>query len=211
MNVEVGMKFGRLTVLEKTVKQRKSNKNKSGFVKIGACICQCECGKIVTIYKQSIKAGAKSCGCLKIESSRQKMKNKTHGMSNSKLYGVWMSMHDRCYLTTQKSYPRYGGRGITICEKWHKFEGFYEDIGETYQEGLSIDRIDSKGNYCKENCRWASVKEQANNRRSSVVWLYEGQWITAQQLSNKLGISRVSLYGKKYLDKYPRKKLYEDG
>lgn len=96
-------------------------------------------------------------------------------MSNSKIYRVWATMHRRCDNTSQESFGLYGARGIKVAPEWASFTVFLNDMGNSYREGLSLDRIDNNGNYSKTNCRWATVKEQAHNRRSNRLLEYKGE------------------------------------
>lgn len=99
---------------------------------------------------------------------------KTHGMSETKLYRAWASMLSRCYNSKTINYKYYGGRGIKVCEEWHKFENFYKDMGDR-PDGCTLDRIENSGNYCKENCRWAKIITQRRNRSNNIYITYKGK------------------------------------
>ena len=136
--------------------------------------CKCECGQEVTVIGENLKNGVThSCGCLKREwMDNFGQRNKTHGQAafdsgkRTSTYRVWMHMRDRCRNTNNKDYRHYGGRGITVCDEWGSFERFYIDVGDK-PEDMSIDRIDNEKGYYKENCRWATKIQQANNKRTN--------------------------------------------
>ena len=115
----------------------------------------------------------------------------THGKSKTRIYNTWQNMKKRCNSPTNKFYYRYGGRGITYCSEWENFEPFYEwAMNNGYQENLTIDRIDVDGNYCPENCRWATKKEQNNNTRRNRLLTYMGRTQNLGQWCEELGLSR---------------------
>lgn len=104
------------------------------------------------------------------------------------MYGSWYAMKQRCGNPKNRSYHNYGGRGITYPKKWESYQGFKEDMGETYKKGLTIDRINNNASYSKENCRWLDRKTQCNNMRKNVLITYQGITLTSTQWGEKLGL-----------------------
>jgi hypothetical protein len=113
-------------------------------------------------------------------------------------YNAWFSMHKRCYKPYNHNYPLYGGRGITVCERWKDFANFLADMGERPSPLHSLDRIDPNGNYELGNCRWTDAKTQSNNRRNSIRVEYNGRCVTIEELSLLTGISKTTLYQRLY-------------
>lgn len=114
---------------------------------------------------------------------------KKHGMDGTSVYKAWVSLKARCYNKNDKDYKRYGGRGITVCKEWkNSFERFYKDMGDKPSGKHSIDRINVNGNYCKSNCRWATIHAQNNNKTCNHRIIFNGEDKTITEWSRKLGI-----------------------
>ncbi len=190
LNDLTNKKFGKLTVLE-----RAESRNGETFWK-----CRCECGNIKEVNASKLKNGhTRSCGC--IIGSSQKKYAKTHGKSKTRIYRIYKKMKRRCYIKTEAYYFNYGGRGITVCDEWlgdKGFENFYNwAMNNGYTEKLSIDRIDNDMGYNPSNCRWATEKEQANNRRTNSYLTHNGETKTIAEWSDLTGISTGVLYYRK--------------
>jgi hypothetical protein len=155
-------------------------------------LCRCDCGgeTITTSYR--LKSGhTKSCGYF----SKETIGNisRSHGKSKTGTYRSWTNMKNRCLNENIPEYKRYGERGIKICDRWLKsFENFFEDMGER-PKGMSIERKDNSGNYCKENCKWANDIEQANNKRNNFIIKYNNENYTLGKLSRLLSINRTTI------------------
>lgn len=156
--------------------------------------CLCDCGREIVIRADVLRSGAaNSCGCARGNFLSQS--NRRHGHSATPTYQVWINIVRRCTKPNVKFYRHYGGRGIRVCDRWLKFENFLEDMG-VRPEGLSIERIDNNGHYEPGNCRWASSKEQARNRRGTRFILLHGERLPLTAAAERMGVSPHSLRAK---------------
>lgn len=114
-------------------------------------------------------------------------------MTNTPLHKIWMRMNKRCNNPNYESYHRYGGRGIKVCERWNLFENFYEDMKDGYSTGLTLERDNNDKDYSPNNCRWATKKEQANNRHTNRLLTCEGVTKTLMQFSESSGVPRTCI------------------
>lgn len=173
-----GETFGFLKVIEKGVCKNKS----------AVWLCECECGKKIFVESQKLRKGnVQSCGCKRGELKIKTMG--THGKTNSRLYRIWHSMKSRCSYSFKGS-ERYFGRGITVCDEWeNSFESFYDwSMANGYADNLTIDRIDSNGNYEPSNCRWSNKLTQDNNRNSNKKIEINGVFHTIAEWSRISGV-----------------------
>lgn len=183
-----GEKYGRLTVIARS--------ENIGKRRIVAWLCRCECGRPVIVTSSALETGnTRSCGCLVSDMLAQNnRKRRTHGMKNTRVYVIWHSMHERCRVKSQTSYKRYGGRGITVCDRWSKFENFLADMGLPPSNKHQLDRIDPNGHYEPGNCRWATPRQQQNNRRNNVVLSWSGEQRTVTEWARYIGIGVSTLF-----------------
>lgn len=185
------MTFGRLTVV------RFSRKEERGHP---LWLCRCSCGNTKEVYAQSLTSGrTRSCGCLNIEQLHKKgveANRTTHGLYGTRLYRIWKRIKTRCYNPNSKDYALYGGRGIRVCEDWRSSFSIFAEwaFANGYNDALSIDRKNVEEDYCPENCRWATSKEQANNKRNNHVIEIDGIEKTASEWIECSGISKATFY-----------------
>lgn len=150
-------------------------------------LCACACGTVREYRRTSLRFGTStSCGCRSAEMLCAKQT--THGQSTMPVYKVWCSMKARCGNEKSTAYSRYGGRGITVCERWNDFQNFLEDMGER-PDGMTLERRDNDQGYCKDNCYWAPRKDQMKNTSASRRWTIHGETFdTLREASEKLGV-----------------------
>ena len=178
----IGKRFGKLIVV-------------SYFGKKGRYInwnTKCDCGGEKVVSRGHLRSGrTKSCGCINKLMMTKRMT--IHGNYYTPSYRIWKSMISRCTYPTNISYKNYGGRGITVCNRWmDSFKNFYHDMGDV-PRNMTLERVDNNKNYNPDNCKWATDKEQANNRRSNNILSYNGRSMNISQWAIVLNIKRKTL------------------
>jgi hypothetical protein len=185
-------KFGRLAII------RRAANSLNNMVQY---VCWCDCGRMTTVRGSHLARGeSKSCGCLKREVGEiTRITSTTHGHSRSGKYGEssptyesWSSMKYRCHSAKHPSHHRYGGRGITVCERWHKFENFLQDMGER-PEGMEIGRKDNDGGYFKGNCRWETPAQNSRNTSKNLILTFDGKSMCLTEWSEVCGIGTTTI------------------
>lgn len=178
-----GQRFGKLLV------NKYIGKNKYGLSRYE---CLCDCGETTEVYLCNLKSGqTKSCGCLRKEI------NTTHGQTNTRTYRIWADMNKRCLNQNCKEYKNYGGRDITVCERWDpqkggSFENFFKDMGEK-PKNKTLDRIKNNLGYYKENCHWATTEQQSRNKRNNIILTHNGKKQCLQDWSEETGVLSTTI------------------
>ena len=186
-----GQRFGKLTALSI------HSKDKHNHMK---WLCKCDCGNETVVFSDNLlRSHTTSCGC---EMSRiNSMVHRKHGKrytpnGQTREYTIWCNMLSRCENPQSKSYKHYGKRGIMVCDKWHTFECFWDDMGATYQDDLTLERKDVNGHYCPENCTWATIREQANNKTVTHYVDYNGERMSLKDACQKQGINYHTVFAR---------------
>ncbi len=196
-----GQKFGRLIVI------RRVSNNKWGHI---CWLCKCNCKKVKVVVGSGLKSQRiRSCGCLRKEEIIRRSTKHGHNKrgKETRTYSSWRSMVERCSNIRNKDYYNYGGRGITVCKRWLKFDNFLQDMGER-PKNYSIDRIDNDGGYSRLNCRWATSKEQNRNSRNNRFVSCFGKFQCVGTWSEETKIPYLILWKRIYMyDWSPEKAL----
>lgn len=183
-----GQRFNKWVAIERDIS--KQGKDPYWFFR-------CDCGSIESVRKYTVVNNiSKACGCMRAENGRNLLT--THGMWGHELYEMWHGMKKRCHDERDRAYKLYGARGIKVCDRWrYNFDLFVADMGERPQ-GMSIDRIDNNKGYEPSNCRWATIKQQANNRRDNISVVIDGvSYSTIAEAHRQTGLS-ISIINREY-------------
>ena len=184
--VKVGMRFGHLVTTGPSYVEGKVRK----------IPCRCDCGKeYVVRVDHLLDHDDPSCGC--VVPAKVAALHTKHGEWTTKLWGHWSAMRRRCNTASTGNFAIYGGRGIGVCDEWKDYLAFREwALTHGYDDSLSLDRIDVNGDYCPENCRWVTAKEQARNRRNTIYVEFRGERVPPSQLSEEYGADPDLVYAR---------------
>lgn len=187
-----GRQFGKLRVIGRAERQSARS--------LWYWLCQCECGNQKIVSGINIGRNTNSCGCIR---NHQGALTRKHP-----LWRRWSNMIDRCTNPKNKDFRNYGGRGIDVCERWKHFPSFLSDMEASYFKGATLDRRDNDGNYCPENCRWASIKEQSNNTRKTIFLDTPWGRMTASEAAELTGVP-LSRLSNRVLRGWPIERLFD--
>lgn len=162
--------------------------------------CACSCGTYFTTHGKNLRNGtARSCGCY--QRDKVSTANRKHGMSGTKVYAAWVSMLHRCYAVDSQGYAAYGGRGITVCLQWRRsFGQFYADMG-TPPPGKTLERKDNSKGYSLSNCEWATPHTQAQNRRTTKLFTFNGETLSVSEWARRHGLPVATVWTRLYRGK----------
>jgi hypothetical protein len=177
--IKIGDRHGRMTVTGHRT------------ITIKAVLLTCDCGRTKVVRLSNLPR-THSCGCLNSEVSGRR--NRSHGQSNTRMYWAWGAMIERCHKPTYSTYPRYGGRGITVCDRWREsFENFLADMGPR-PKGMTLERVDNNKGYGPDNCIWATYKQQASNTRRNVFVIVDGERFPLAEAARRVGTNNANIY-----------------
>lgn len=183
ITTHAGDRFGMLTVVERVP---------SRLARTPRFLCQCDCGNVSEVYGSHLRKGSvRSCGCNRADAQRASVT--THGMSKTPTHITWTLMKQRCLNPKAPDFHKYGGRGVTVCDRWLSFENFLADMGER-PDGMTLDRIDNDGPYGPDNCRWATPTDQQANRRRTVMLTIGSETKPLAELARLHGLPPKTVY-----------------
>ena len=173
-------------------------------------VCQCACGIERVVYQCGLTSGdSQSCGCLNREISRSQKNRLTHGMADTGIYFSWQGVKSRCFNTKRKDYKDYGGRGITMQRSWLKFDNFLRDMGDTWKQGMTIERKEVNKGYTKDNCLWVRRARQPCNMRRTVWVQYKGHTMCCADAARLSGLS-YNMLQRRIKNGWPQSLLFQE-